>query len=236
MKKRRGSHGKTRSRSSSTSSGREPPSSPPAAGRPNPPSGDPVRDVADALEAFAVPYAFTGALAFAHWGGKPRASRDIDVVVYPASRVQFARILNGLAEAGFEVDPSKALKEATEHGHTLFSVPIVFAGTTVSTLVDLILPSIPWLAKQEMARAVRVRYLDRPGGVPVVSAEDLVLFKLIFFRRDKYDLSDIETLLDALGAELDAGYVLIALEQLFPPTDERFPWFVAALKRHGLAG
>jgi hypothetical protein len=72
-----------------------------------------------------------------------RGSEDIDVVLH-GGRVRFARFLNALAEAGFDVDPVKTLKEASEDGHAAFAVPVEVGGCKASIAVDLILPTLPF--------------------------------------------------------------------------------------------
>lgn len=188
--------------------------------------------MADALEAAGIAYAFTGALAAGHWS-VARATQDIDVVIY-GGRVPFARALNALAAIpGFSVDPAKALAEATSDGHTVFAAPISLFGPTLTIAVDAILPRLGALADREAQRAVRIPWNGRKSGVPIVSAEDLVLFKLIYFRDTpfKSDLHDIEAILATQKRKLDAAYVLTALSSIYPAADKRVVWFKDAVAR-----
>ena len=67
-----------------------------------------------------------------------------------------------------------------------------------------------------------------------MTAEDLVIYKMIFFRQTEFsdDPRDVESVL-ARQKELDTGYILSSLREIFPADDERFPWFQDALGRHG---
>ncbi|MCU0722081.1 MAG: nucleotidyl transferase AbiEii/AbiGii toxin family protein [Planctomycetes bacterium] len=197
----------------------------------HPPTGDPIADLADAFEALEVPFLFTGATALNFWG-RQRASEDIDVVVH-AGRVRFARVLNALSEAGYGVEPREALREASEEGHAVFAAPLEVSGQRADIAVDLILPTLPF-EKKILSRAVRVPWFRRPGGIPVVSAEDLVAYKTIYFRRTEYsdDPADVESVLDR-KKDLDAGLMLEFLGEILPSNDERLAWLRAALRRKG---
>lgn len=196
------------------------------------PRGDPVAEVAEVFEAAGVRYAFTGAIALGYWGIE-RASKDVDVVVY-GGRVVFATALNRLADFGFALDPVAALKEATDEGHTAFAAPVMAERPEVGISVDLILPVFQAQARRQVGRAVRVPWFSRPGGIMVISAEDLVVHKLIFFRRTEFsdDPRDIEAILRRQKG-LDVGYVLLSIGAIYPETDPRLIWFRDALVRHG---
>lgn len=197
----------------------------------HPPTGDPIADLADAFEALGIPYLFTGATALNFWG-RQRASEDIDVVVH-AGRVRFAQALNALSSAGYRVEPKAALREATEEGHTAFPAPVEVSGARAFIAVDLILPTLPF-EKQILSRALRVPWFQRPGGIPVISAEDLVAYKTIYFRRTEFsdDPGDIESILER-KKDLGAGLVLEFLGEILPADDQRLEWLRAALRRKG---
>ena len=68
--------------------------------------------------------------------------------------------------------------------------------------VDLFFVSIP-LHESAAGRAVQVTLLDSP--IRVLSAEDLTVFKLLFFRGK--DVVDVERLVAAMADRLDRRYV-----------------------------
>ncbi len=76
-----------------------------------------------------------------------------------------------------------------------------------------------------------IPYPDRPQGVKVVTLEDYVLFKLVFFReRDRNGIDEVLR----TTPDLDVGYVAISLGLVYPPESERSQWFAEACRRHGL--
>jgi hypothetical protein len=55
-------------------------------------AGNPVADVSDLLDDLAIPYVFTGTIAYSYWV-RPTATIDVDVVVY--TRVEASGGLDG---------------------------------------------------------------------------------------------------------------------------------------------
>ncbi|GEM_PF-2634023 len=198
-----------------------------------PPSGDPVAELASVLDALEVPYFFTGALALNFWG-RQRGTEDIDLVIH-GGRVRFAEALNALAEAGFAVDPPAALKESTEEGHTAFPATIEVEGRKADIAVDVILPALPF-EKEILARTRRLPWFGKEDGIPVISPEDLVLYKTIYFRRTAFsdDPRDVESVL-ARTRDLDTSIVLETLSSILPEDDERIEWLREALRKHGFS-
>ena len=170
-------------------------------------------------EAFArrrIPHAFGGALALAYYA-VPRATVDIDVNVFV-----------GLARAD---DVLEALE-------TLGAAPITAAERTrlhrdeqarvlwERTPVDLFFAYDPL---HESAREHRRRMPFGDATLHVLSAEDLMIFKVLF-DRDK-DWRDLDELVFAMAGELDAAYVRTWLERILPPEDARRRRAEAALAR-----
>lgn len=144
------------------------------------------------LDAARVPYAIGGAVAYGFWG-VPRGTRDLDINIFlPAEGTDTA--VDALMAAGLQIDRSRAMQTARDRGDA--------RGRYEDIPVDLFFVSIP-LHESAAGRAVQVTLLDSP--IRVLSAEDLTVFKLLFFRGK--DVVDVERLVVAMGDRLDRGYV-----------------------------
>ena len=151
-----------------------------------------ARDLADRLEALGVPYAIGGALALGHHTA-PRGTKDVDINVFlDASEVRW--VLEALAEAGYEVDLERALEQARERGDVALWHDDI--------RVDLFVDSIP-LHAHARSRRLSLPIAGRPAWV--LSAEDLVLFKMLFDRSK--DWVDVEHVLAARRETFETGYV-----------------------------
>ena len=165
-----------------------------------------ARQVADALEAAGLPYAIGGAIAYG-LHAPPRATNDVDVDLFVGPD-QYEAGFDALETAGAVIDRQSARHTASERGE--------FAARVRGMRVDVFVPSIPLYA----SAAQRVRtgvLLGRP--IVVLASEDLVLFKLLFFRPK--DVLDIERLVAFQGPALDRAYVRRWLVDLMGPDDER---------------
>jgi predicted nucleotidyltransferase len=173
-----------------------------------------ARTVADVLERRGLPYAIGGAIALGFYA-VPRATIDVDVNIFLPPRQEFARVLATLGEAGFVAgeDADTLRNRACTEGQ--------FRGAIGGVRVDVFVPAIPFYA-QLAARRREVPLLGRP--IWIVGAEDLMVLKLMFFRRK--DLADVEAVLREQAPALDRGYVRRMLIDLVGPEDER----VAALR------
>ena len=161
---------------------------------------------ARALESARVPYAIGGAIAYGFWG-VPRGTRDLDVNVFvSAERADFG--IDVLVAAGLEIDRARAMRSALERGDA--------RGRYQDLPVDLFFISIP-LHESAALRTVEVTLLDTP--IRVLSAEDLVVFKLLFFRGK--DVVDVERLVATQGDRLDRDYVRSWLIACVGEDDER---------------
>ena len=155
-------------------------------------AGELARSVADALEARGVPYAIGGAIAYGIWA-VPRATQDVDVTIF-ASGDRLAAAFAALRDVGAELDEADALRSAAERGD--------FRAFVRGMRLDVFTPSIPFYASAEQRRR-SVEFRGRPMWI--WSAEDLAVFKMLFFRPK--DLLDLERLLALAGAGFDRAYV-----------------------------
>lgn len=169
------------------------------------------------LEAAGVPHAIGGAIAFGFYG-PPRATNDVDVNVFlPEDRA--GEIFAVLERAGCVIDRDHALRSARERGD--------FIARFRGMRVDVFLSSIP-LSESAAGRLQVFELLDR--NIHVLSAEDLVLFKLLFFRPK--DLQDIERLVALQGGALDRGYVRRWLVDMLGGQSDRVAAWDAIAARH----
>jgi hypothetical protein len=161
---------------------------------------------ARALQAAGVPYAIGGAIAYGFWG-VPRGTRDLDVNVFlPAEDADAA--IEVLAKVGLAIDGAAARRTALERGDA--------RGRCQDIPVDLFFVAIP-LHESAAKRTVEVTLLGT--SIRVLSAEDLVVFKLLLFRGK--DVVDVERLVATQGDRLDRTYVRTWLVACVGEDDER---------------
>lgn len=167
-----------------------------------------ARDIADTLERHGVPYAIGGALALAYYA-VPRATVDVDINVFVKPDPGFDRILEILKEAGFagEDEAQSLRRQALTEGQ--------FRGRIAGLRVDVFVPAIPYYASLE-ARRRQVELLGR--SIWVLGPEDLVILKLMFFRRK--DLADVEAVMRD-GRTLDLGFIRATLADMVGDDDPR---------------
>jgi predicted nucleotidyltransferase len=168
-----------------------------------------ARAVADALERRKIPYAIGGALALGFYA-PPRATVDVDVNIFVAGERGFTKALGVLNNSGFvaEADPVQQLRQAREEGQ--------FRGRIEDIRVDVFVSTVPFY--KELRRRVRnAVLLGRP--IKILAAEDLVVLKLMFFRRK--DLADAEAVIRDQGTALDRRKVRARLVKLVGEEDER---------------
>jgi hypothetical protein len=165
-----------------------------------------ARRLADALEAASIEHGIGGALALGIWG-YPRATNDVDLDVFVTAE-RLEPVLEVLQRAGCSLDPAAALRDAAERG----DFRCAFAGVRV----DVFVSSIPFYDSVR-SRIRRAPLEGRPAWF--LSPEDLVVFKLLFFRTK--DVLDVERLTAFLGAAMDRAYVRRWLVSLVGEEDER---------------
>ena len=168
-----------------------------------------ARVVSDTLECHGLSYAIGGAIALGFYA-PPRATIDVDVNVFVDPSTRLEQALSALREAGFAPDePFDAVAaQAKSEGQ--------FRGRVAGLRVDVFVPAIPYYAELE-ARRKQVVLLRRP--LWILSAEDLVVLKLMFFRRK--DVADAEAVLREQGAALDRRFIRAKLVELAGVADER---------------
>lgn len=171
-----------------------------------------IDSIATILDRRKIPHAFGGALAQNYWG-VVRATQDVDVLaMIPALR--FQEVVDDLEGAGFRSrdssgrDRSVTVAEARE---AIRSTGL-FAVWLDNVKVELFSPILP-LQHRILERAVAMPWRDRT--IPVTTAEDLIVLKMVF-HRDK-DMRDIRAMLAASGGGLDRGYLLAQAAGVLEP-------------------
>lgn len=165
-----------------------------------------ARKLADILEAACVPYAIGGALAFGYHG-PPRSTNDVDLNLF-VDMEELGTVLDLLSANQFTLDREKAMASASERGD--------FVAYLQGVRVDGFLPSIPFYTSVK-ERVVTVEMLGH--SIKVLSAEDLVVFKLLFFRFK--DINDIERLVSLQGNNLDRQYIRWWIVDMMGENDPR---------------
>ncbi len=174
-----------------------------------PTAAEVARTIADGLDRHGLPYAIGGALALGFYA-VPRATVDVDVNIFVAVGDELSRALAALRDVGFVADEDDATMRAraAEEGQ--------FRGNIDGLRVDVFVPSIPYY-EEIAAHRRQVQLLGSP--IWVLSAEDLVVLKMLFFRRK--DLADVEAVLRDQASGFDRGYVKRKLEKLVGSDDPR---------------
>lgn len=149
-------------------------------------------ELARALEKAGIPYAIGGAIAYGFWGAA-RGTQDLDLNVFLAAE-QAEPAIEALRLAGVRLDRREALDSARDRGDA--------RGFFGDMPVDIFFLSIP-LHRSAAARTVAVTMLGR--RMEILSAEDIVVLKMLFFRGK--DLVDVERVLAVQGRRLDRDYI-----------------------------
>lgn len=165
-----------------------------------------ARLLADALEKAHIPYAVGGAIAYG-LHAPPRATNDVDLNIFLGAD-EAGRALDALEGAGASVERASALRSARERGDFI----VRFRGMRI----DCFVPSIE-LSQSAATRVRKAALLGRP--ISILSAEDLTLFKLLFFRAK--DIADVERLVRFQGERLDRAYIRLWLVRTVGEKDDR---------------
>ncbi|MBI4576806.1 MAG: hypothetical protein HY722_11130 [Planctomycetes bacterium] len=192
---------------------------------PSPLLGNPIADVVNLLDGLRIPYVGTGSVAYSAWA-VPASTKDVDIVVH-ASRTQFARLFHAMAAQGVPIDPQQAIRDIDADRLTVAPMPIADVGHFP---VELIAPKLPGIDQDVLARALTVPYPDARKGFKVVTPEDYVVFKLIFFRRK--DQAPVQDVL-ARFPGLDLPYIVRQLRRIYARRDPRLVWFAQELRAVG---
>jgi hypothetical protein len=166
-----------------------------------------VLRLAAAFDEIDLPHAFGGALALAYYA-TPRGTHDIDINFFiPADEAR--RVLELLQKIGVALDLESALSRTVRDGQ----IRVHWEHTPL----DLFF-SYDALHDSCMARRRRVPFGDE-AEIAILSAEDLLIFKVIFDRQK--DWNDLGEMVYALGPALGTDYIDEWLERILTPHDQR---------------
>jgi hypothetical protein len=162
-----------------------------------------VERIAAVLQECGIRHAFGGAIAQNYWG-TVRATQDVDLLaLVPALKTP--ELVDALMRSGFRMRDAgsearpitvKEAREAWLHDHLLTL-------WLDMTKVEIFSPVIP-LQDRILERAVPMPFRGR--SIPITTAEDLVLLKMVFHREK--DLRDVRGVLVACKDRLDGKYML----------------------------
>jgi hypothetical protein len=162
---------------------------------PSPGELDVLRDISTRLEQAGIPYMLTGSLAMGYYT-TPRMTRDIDVVA-ELSDGDVGRVVT-LFEAAYYVSPDAVAQAVRDRS----SFNLIDQASI--TKVDVFPKKREAFRDAEFARRRRITIGD--FSTWIVTAEDLVLAKLLWMRLSPSDVQmrDVRMLLQA---RLDIDYV-----------------------------
>lgn len=165
-----------------------------------------LKKAAVAFEANGIKYAVSGGLAQMVWGFI-RATRDIDVLV-SVPGIRLSAVTETLSGFGWQGDTREALSRLRTDNYMVFPCGDIE--------VEVFTPALPY---HEQALGRRVR--KDVEGVPIwfLTAEDLIVLKLIFHRAK--DLADVKGTAATLGDRLDRTYIQKTMQDLLPAGDPR---------------
>jgi hypothetical protein len=160
-----------------------------------------------AFEAARIPHAFGGALALAYYA-TPRGTIDIDLNVFVRDS-EAERVLQALTPLGVATGGARERAQIRERGQTRLRWE--------HTPLDLFFSYDPL----HDACMQRTRTVPFGAGttLPILSAEDLVIFKALFDRPK--DWTDIAEVLYAQTGRFDARYAVSWLRRILAPEDAR---------------
>lgn len=152
------------------------------------------------LDAARIPYMLVGSMA-SSIHGKPRSTRDVDVVIRPVSQDALEELIGQLPSDDYYVS-DVAAREAFRR-RTQFNV-IEMASMWKA---DLIIPEASPFQESEFARRIKVPFAG--ALLYVASAEDSIIAKLDWSRRSESDrqLQDVADIVAVKANALDLAYV-----------------------------
>ena len=166
-----------------------------------------LRHLVETLESLGAEYMIGGSQAAIYYG-EPRLTRDIDVVVALEAE-HLAVFLRAFPADEFYVDQIAARDAVRTSAQ--FNIIHPGSGLKIDVYVN---PDTPY----DRARLTRRRRLPLLPGVTAyfASAEDVILYKLLYYRQVESGshLRDILGILRISGAELDEAYIREWADQL----------------------
>lgn len=155
--------------------------------------------IVSALDAADIPYMLTGSYA-SSLHSIPRATRDIDIVIFP-NRNQLTRFILSLPEKSYYADLEGAIESLRRRSQ--FNVIDYATGWKV----DFIIPPLDEFHVEEFSRR---RVIDVDGiKLSIVSPEDIVIAKLLWAKAGESELQlrDAATVVRLQSTTLDVRYV-----------------------------
>ncbi|MBM4010871.1 MAG: hypothetical protein FJ286_05750 [Planctomycetes bacterium] len=157
-----------------------------------------IRDLIAVFETHGLPYAIMGGIAVrAH--GIPRPTYDVDFTL-AIPRERLGELFASLADRGYTVPEPHAHGWVDQvGGMPLVKVRLFLEGRTIDA--DIFIAETPF-QQEVIARRIHAEVEGQP--VNIVTAEDLILFKLVASR--PRDLADVQDVLFTQG-KLDEAYL-----------------------------
>jgi hypothetical protein len=153
-----------------------------------------------ALDEIGIPIALMGGLALAAWD-RLRATEDVDFLV-GADAANPDMLLRAMQDRGYV--PKKAPAVTDFDGERVMQLSYQPPGKFFDIQIDLFFAESEY-HRTALARRVPFQLPDGQTVVPVLSCEDLIIFKLRAER--PVDRGDIIALLEANRDRLDFGYL-----------------------------
>jgi hypothetical protein len=166
-----------------------------------------LADIADFLNLQGVPFAVIGGIAVAV-RGESRFTADVDIVL-GIDLEQSLALLAAVRESPFR----PLFSDVEEIVQASFLLPLRHQESGIK--VDLAI-GVTGFEQQMIARSTPVQLADRL--VPIVSAEDLILMKLLASR--PRDIADIDGIVEYQGDGLDWKYLLQTGRELTEAIDQ----------------
>ncbi len=154
--------------------------------------------IAKILASLKIPYLVTGGMAIYVWG-RPRFTADIDLVV-ELNKKDVKKLISALEKEGY-IDED-AVKEAID-----YQSEFNFIDREEGIKVDFWILKADPFNKSRFQRRVAKKVLNQ--NVYFISAEDLILAKLLWFKEGQSvrHLEDIRSILEMLKIEVDFDYL-----------------------------
>ena len=150
------------------------------------------------LNFLKIPYLVTGGVAVYVWG-RPRFTADIDLVV-ELEKDDVSKLVQSLAKEGY-IDEG-VVKEALAY-RSEFN----FIDQEEGIKVDFWILKKDEFDRSKFKRRVAKRVLNQ--NIYFISAEDLILVKLLWFEKSRSfrHLEDVQSILEMLRKRVDMGYL-----------------------------